>query len=218
MNPTLYKLIAFNGRFIHSCLALFYVRKELEENLPGCQPNIMQFTINDPYYQTLRRIGSGHPAALFFSVYIWSSAYIKRLIPDLVKLLPDTPIILGGPQAEVLARDLNADIACHCVVVPGEIEGVDKTLYNDLAANRLKKHYNCSRVPIFASPYRDDDFAGPLKNRQIYYESARGCPFGCTYCLSASETGVHHLPTLQVQKEIKEILTLWLIETFSTEL
>ena len=95
-----YRLIAFNGRFIHSCLALFYVRTALEENLPGCKAEIVQYTINDPYYPTLRRIVSGQPAALFFSVYIWNSLYIKRLIVDLLKLLQDRPIILGGPGAD----------------------------------------------------------------------------------------------------------------------
>jgi radical SAM superfamily enzyme YgiQ (UPF0313 family) len=202
----LFKLIGLNGRFIHSCLALFYVRAELEDNLPDCRPEIMQFTINDPYYPTLRRIGSGEPAALFFSVYIWSSKYIQRLIGDLVKLLPSTPIILGGPQSAALARELAPDVSCHCVFVPGEIEGIEKAFYRDLAAGRLKRGYNCSKGAIFKNPYRPDDFDGPLKNRQIYYESSRGCPFSCTYCLSASEKGVRHLPVSQVYEEIKNIL------------
>ncbi|MDX1775730.1 MAG: DUF4080 domain-containing protein, partial [Desulfobulbales bacterium] len=73
------RLIAFNARFIHSCLALFYVRSALEENLPDCRPEIAQYTINDPYYPTLRSIATGKPAALFFSVYIWNSIYIQRL-------------------------------------------------------------------------------------------------------------------------------------------
>jgi len=202
----LFKLIAFNGRFIHSCLALFYVRRELEENLPGCKPEIMQFTINDPYYSTLRRIASGEPAPLFFSVYIWSSNYIQRLLLDLVKLLPGTPIILGGPQAAALVRCLPSEVSLHCTVVHGEIEGVEKSFYQNLYEGKLQRQYICSKVSAFRSPYRPDDFEGLLKNRNIYYESSRGCPFGCTYCLSASEKGVRHLPTSQVYEEIKNIL------------
>jgi len=200
------KLIAFNGRFIHSCLALFYVRAALEQNLPDCKPEIIQYTINDPYYPTLRQIGSGDPAALFFSVYIWNGIYIQRLINDLIKLVPDTPIILGGPQASALAKNLAPDVSRRCTVVPGEIEGIDKSFYRDIAWGRLQGEYGCSRVTLFESPYRQEDFAGPLKNRNIYYESSRGCPFGCTYCLSAAEKGVRHLPVSQVQKEIKDIL------------
>jgi len=202
----IYKLIAFNGRFIHSCLALFYVRTALENNLPGCRPEITQYTINDPYYPTLRRIGSGAPAALFFSVYIWNSLYIQRLIGDLVKLRSGTPIILGGPQAVTLAKDLSPDVSSHCTIVRGEIEGIEKSFYQDLAGNSLQREYSCEKPSRFKSPYRPDDFTGPLKSRTIYYESSRGCPFGCTYCLSASEKGVRHLPIPQVYEEIKAIL------------
>ena len=202
----IYKLIAFNGRFIHSCLALFYVRAALENNLPGCKPAISQYTINDPYYPTLRRIGSGESAALFFSVYIWNSLYIQRLITDLVKVLSGTPIILGGPQAAALAQSLAPDVSSHCTIVRGEIEGIDKSFYRDLTGNRLQKEYACEKPSRFKSPFRPEDFTGPLKNRTIYYESSRGCPFGCTYCLSASEKGVRHLPTSQVYEEIEAIL------------
>jgi len=202
----IYRLIAFNGRFIHSCLALFYVRAALEKNLPGCNTEIAQYTINDPYYPTLRRIVSGEPAALFLSVYIWNSIYIQRLIGDLVKLLPGTPIILGGPQAITLAQNLSPDVCSHCTLVRGEIEGIAKSFYRDLEGNRLQREYTCEVAPEFKSPYRLDDFTGPLKNRTIYYESSRGCPFGCTYCLSASGKGVRHLSTSQVLKEIKGIL------------
>jgi hypothetical protein len=154
----------------------------------------------------LRRIGSGEPEALFFSVYIWNSLYIQRLLSDLVKILPDTPIILGGPQAGSLAQNLQPHVYQRCAVVYGEIGGVEKSFYHDLAENKLQRTYNCKNKASFKSPYRQDDFAGPLKNRQIYYESSRGCPFGCTYCLSASEKGVRHLKPSQVFDEIKSIL------------
>jgi radical SAM superfamily enzyme YgiQ (UPF0313 family) len=202
----LLKLIGVNARFIHSCLALFYVRTVLEHNLPDCQPEIIQYTINDPYYPTLRDIGAGEPAALFFSVYIWNSIYIQRLTGDLVRLLPDTPIILGGPQAGTLIRDLDPDISRICTFVEGEIEGIEKSFFSDLSEKNLQKKYSCAKVSTFKSPYRPDDFTGPLKNRHIYYESSRGCPYGCTYCLSASEQGVRHLPVSQVHEEIANIL------------
>jgi len=202
----LYKLITFNGRFIHSCPALFYVRAALERNLPSCRPEIIQHTINDPYYPTLRRIASDEPAALFFSVYIWNSIYIERLIGDLVKLLPDTPVILGGPQAAALFQDLPPYISRYCTVVQGEVEGLEQSFYQDLSGARLQRKYGCSKGEAFKSPYRPEDFRGPLMNRNIYYESSRGCPFSCTYCLSASEKGVRHLPTSQVCEEIVNIL------------
>ena len=206
MKPLFYKLIALNARYTHSCLALFYVRSGLEENIPECRPEIIQYTINDPYYPMLRRIGSGEPEALFFSVYIWNSLYIQRLLSDLVKILPDTPIVLGGPQAGALVQNLQSQVSRRCTVVHGEIEAVEKSLYHDLVENKLQRKYNCGKTKTFKNPYRKDDFSGPLQNRQIYYESSRGCPFGCTYCLSASEKGVRHLQLSQVFDEIKSIL------------
>lgn len=202
----LYKLIAFNARYIHSCLALFYVRAALEKNLPDCYPEIIQKTINDPYYPTLRQIGSGEPQALFFSVYIWNSTYILRLLRDLVKLLPSTPIILGGPQSKSLARNLPPDVAGQCTIITGEIEGVTKSFYQDMREKKLQRQYDCSKVPSFKSPYRRDDFAGILKNRHIYYETSRGCPFACTYCLSATQKGLRHLAVWQVKNELIDIL------------
>ena len=99
--------------------------------MPGCQPDIIQYTINDPYYPMLRRIGSGEPEALFFSVYIWNGLYIQRLVSDLVKMLPDTPIILGGPQAVALVQNLHSQVSRRCTVVPGEIEAVEKSFYHE---------------------------------------------------------------------------------------
>jgi len=206
LKPLYYKLIALNARYTHSCLALFYLRSELEENFPDCSPEIIQYTINDPYYPMLRRIGSGEPEALFFSVYIWNSTYIQRLLSDLVKILPDTPLILGGPQAGALVQNLQPHVFRQCSVVYGEIEGVGKSFYKDLAEGRLQREYTGGKTKTFKNPYRQADFSGPLQNRQIYYESSRGCPFGCTYCLSASEKGVRHLPCSQVFDEIKSIL------------
>ena len=202
----LYKLITLNARYTHSCLALFYVRSCLEENIPGCRVEIAQYTINDPYYPLLRRIGSGEPEALFCSVYIWNSLTIQRLVSDSVKILPDTPIILGGPQAGALAENLQPHVKQRCTVVYGEIEGIWESFYHDLAERKLQRKYNCRKRETFKNPYREDDFVGPLQNRQIYYESSRGCPFGCTYCLSASEKGVRHLKSEQVFAELKSIL------------
>jgi radical SAM superfamily enzyme YgiQ (UPF0313 family) len=166
----------------------------------------MQYCLNDPYYPTLRQIGLGEPDVLFFSVYIWNSSYIRRLVGDLVNILPDTPIILGGPQAEALARNLPLEVYERCSVVSGEIEGVERSFYRDLQEQNLQRAYTCRKVNSFHSPYRQEDFTGPLQNRYIYYESSRGCPFNCTYCLSASEKGIRHLPVSQVEEEIKEIL------------
>ena len=115
------QLISLNCRYSHSCLALFYVRHALEENVSGALVNIEQLTINDPYYETLLRISASEADALFFSVYIWNAQYVRRLILDLVAIDPDRLIVMGGPQAPFLG-----ELPGSCTVVAGEMEGLDK--------------------------------------------------------------------------------------------
>jgi hypothetical protein len=195
-----YHVIGLNCRYSHSCLALFYLRNELERHL-DCRVAISQFTINDSYYDTLLRISNSEAAALFFSVYIWNSLSIKRLVCDLKRIHPGLPIILGGPQAPFLA-----DPPAGCTVVHGEIEGVDASFYRDLRQGTLQPEYKGVPGNPFYSPYRPEDFIGPLQNRQVYYESSRGCPFFCSYCLSSVTHGVQHRDIDTVHHELEMIL------------
>lgn len=196
-------LIAFNARYIHSCPALFYVRNALHEKLPECDIDLHQFTINDPYYDTLLRISSAKASALFFSVYIWNANYINRLINDLAEIVPDIPIVLGGPQ--VTYKDITS-LPPQCTIIRGEIEGVDESFYDDIKANRLKREYSATPGKPFSFPYKEEDFSVLLKDRHIYYESSRGCPFGCTYCLSSVNRGVQNKGVDEVKEELAKLL------------
>lgn len=200
--PMIIQLIAINCRYSHSCLALFYVRQELERHLPESQARIRQFTINDPYYPTLLRVSEPETAAFFFSVYIWNHGYLQRLLTDLHQLRPQTPIVLGGPQALVLREALNF----RPTVVDGEIEGVSTSFYTDLQEGRLQSDYQSAAGSPFRSPYKRDDFRRQLKNRNIYYESSRGCPFSCSYCLSSIGRGVVNRDLQETKKELTAIL------------
>jgi hypothetical protein len=196
------QLLAFNCRYSHSCLALFYVRNELERNLPSCTTTLEQFTINDPYYETLLRITGSEADALCFSVYIWNATYLKRLLTDIHRLRPAMPLVLGGPQAAALREGLSG----AATVVHGEIEGVDRTFYLDLQGGALQSDYFGSAVTTFNSPYKQEDFSRQLKNRNIYYEASRGCPFFCAYCLSSISRGVRVKAVDQVKMELLAIL------------
>ena len=184
------KLVAINGRFTHSALALFHLRNELEGYCPDVTTEILQFTIRDPGYELLLRLSHGSPDAIFFSAAIWNSDQVEALIVDLHSLLPSTLLVVGGPQAEVVASNLGPGF---CTVVRGAIEAVEKHFYSDLQSGSLQPLYGRSFFHIadrnkkFVSPYREEDFTSHLKNRNIYYESSRGCPFSCSYCLSSAE-------------------------------
>jgi len=201
------RLAGLNARFTHSCLALFCVRTELERYCPSADIEIYQGTINDDYHQTLLRLTEGAPDALLFSAAIWNGETVRRLVVDCRRLLPGAAVVIGGPQAGEVGRSLPPG----CItVVRGEIEAIDPDFYADLQAGRLRSHYGGSflRLPHkqLHFPYRDEDFRLHLQHRHIYYESSRGCPFACSYCLSAAEKGLWHKDLEQVFTELGEIL------------
>ena len=197
------KLIAFNGRYIHSCLALFYVREELRRHLPEAAVDLHQFTINDPYYATLLKISAGAPAVVMFSVYIWNGELVARLLADLALALPETIFVLGGPQAENLEM---GGMAPRVVRVLGPVEGLPTQFYVDLDRGRPAPEYRGGSGQPFPSPYRDADLAGELAHRQVYYESVRGCPFACSYCLSSIDRGMVWKELAEVERELAQIL------------
>jgi hypothetical protein len=194
-------LVSLNCRYTHSCMALFYVRCALERHLPGSAVRISQYTINDPYFDTLLRLSTSPCDALFFSAYIWNGMYIERLVRDLTAIRPDLPLILGGPQA-VIPKDLPE----QCTVVEGEIEGVDERFYQDLKNGCLQVRYRAVSAGPFPFPYREEDFAVELRTRQVYYESSRGCPFRCSYCLSSADHDVRYKDVRTVEQELERIL------------
>ncbi len=197
------KLIGFNGRYTHSTLSLFYLRQIFEASFTEARITIQQFTINDSYFETLSRITDSAADCYCFSVYIWNSTFIRRLLKDLSLLQPGTPLIIGGPESLELAKHLSID---NLTLIEGEAEGLLDNFFIDLKNKQLKESYQCQPKPLFSSPYKDEDFTEQLANRHIYYDSSRGCPYSCSYCLSSGKTGVRHLEIDQVKKELELIL------------
>jgi len=136
-------------------------------------------------------------------VYIWNADYTMRLVADLRRILPEVVIILGGPEATFMAL---ASLPVGCTVVRGEVEGLGKDFFRDLATGTLHGEYFAAPAPPFVMPYRESDFAAHLENRNIYYESSRGCPFSCSYCLSSVGQGVRYRELAEVERELAQIL------------
>ena len=201
------KLVGINGRYTHSCLALFYLRNELEKYCPDWSSEIIQLTINDNYFESLLRVSSNNPKYIFFSAAIWNSELVEKFTRDLAVCLPDCHVVIGGPQASVLHEKLET---ANYSALEGAIEAVDEEFYSALKNNSLKKKYKANffkkSARGFDYPYRNSDFNTHLANKHLYYESSRGCLFGCSYCLSAVEKGVYHKPLEMVKDELRDIL------------
>ena len=220
-------LCGLNARYVHTNLALrdlaAYVREHWQD---APQIEICEWTINDQELQILQRLYRQQAAIYAFSCYIWNITLVRRISRDLKKLLPEAIIVWGGPEAGFDAsRWLETESAVD-LIIRGEGEAVWlallQHLYNkgslkDLAAvpNLSWRDPNTgvrenSAAPLLDSnswpfPYTDDDL-GSLKDRIIYYETSRGCPFCCSYCLSALDRTVRHRPLPLVFAELDRLM------------
>ncbi len=192
-------LIAVNAKYIHSNLAVYSLRAYVRKH--GFDVDMKEYTINQQKATILGDIYRQKPEVVAFSCYIWNISLILELVCDLKKVLPKTEIWMGGPEATYDAESLLRKhwqikgIMCgegertflelvehytHKQKMLHEIAGI---IYRD-AHNELCR--TSDRMPMELSevcfPYADlDDFA----HRIIYYETSRGCPFSCSYCLSS---------------------------------
>lgn len=195
-------LIGINAKYIHSNLAIRCL-KHYAESRSSLPVEIMEFTINQHMDSILREIYLKSPDVLGFSCYIWNYELIRGLVRELKVLLPDCLIFLGGPEVsydcESALRETGADLVLY-----GEGENSFTGLLQ-----RLSKGESWHDLPGSASlqngflqnppagvpdmddlPFVYDPSSEDLKNRIVYYESSRGCPFSCQYCLSCGTKGV----------------------------
>ncbi|MDD2218816.1 MAG: DUF4080 domain-containing protein [Desulfoplanes sp.] len=176
-------LVALNARYTHSNLALLYLREALGD-LP-CQTVLKAYTISQNILEILRDLHTQRPDYLAFSVYIWNSENIRLLLPEIKKIMPDTTIILGGPEVSYTPDQWLKDFPQIDYI----IQGAGETCLHNLLGHpeNYPRQILCEPAPPLDQipfPYREKDFE-ELSDHYIYYESSRGCPFNCSYCLSS---------------------------------
>lgn len=176
-------LAALNARYSHSNPALFYLRRAAD-GLPF-EIRLAEFSINKDIVSIADQIYLEKPDIVGLSVYIWNSLYVKKLIPLIHELLPKCLIILGGPEVSFSAEEWLVDFPYinHIIVGAGE-SAFRMLLVNDFACEDKIVFVPNPKFADITFPYQEDDFER-LKNRYIYYESARGCPHACSFCLSS---------------------------------
>ena len=176
-------LVAINARYTHSNLALLYLREAISD-LP-CETVLKAYTISQNILEILRDLHAQRPDVLAFSVYIWNSENIRLLLPEIKKVLPGVTIILGGPEVSYTPQAWLEEFP----QIDHIIQGAGET-----CLHTLLEHPEICREKVLSEPappldqlpfpYREEDFA-TLADHYLYYESSRGCPFNCSYCLSS---------------------------------
>ena len=186
-------ILALNSKYIHSCLAPWYLKAEV----PSAE--ILEHTINENIENVLEDIVSKEPRILAVSVYIWNVEYVKDLICRVKNLLPDITIVWGGPEVSYNAKEVLEQNKFVDYIISGEGEVPFSSLCRfvlhgetcDLSGisycDTIAKPYIGTGTP--KSPYTDEYFYR-LNGRIAYFESSRGCPYSCAYCLSGRCEGI----------------------------
>ena len=213
-------LAACNAKYIHSNLAVY--------NLKSCSGEyssrvvIKEYTINQIRDDILKDIYLEQPDVICFSCYIWNISFVRELVPDLKKILPQVEFWAGGPEVSYDAVEFLKKNPAFFGVMVGEgeetfhelagyyierkpenlkeIRGVafrDETKVQDIVHTGWRELMDLSKVPFAYSNLTE------FKNRIIYYESSRGCPFSCSYCLSSIDKKLRFRDIELVKRELQ---------------
>ncbi len=223
-------LTAVNAKYIHSNLAVYslaaYAAERFAEDGSRPEIEIAEYTINQPVSRIITDIYMKRPDLIMFSCYIWNRREVEEIVTDLGKVMPGVDIWAGGPEVSFDADDVLERVPALKGVICGEGEEIFFELakiYRDVELRserpddrRLQETagivFRDSRGEIITTmthmpidlncapfPYESlRDF----ENRMIYYESSRGCPFRCSYCLSSVEKSLRFRDQALVEKEL----------------
>lgn len=205
-------LVAVNAKYIHSNPAVYSLKRFAGEYTDAVE--IAEYTINNRMEDILEDIYRRKPDAIGFSCYIWNIGMVEKLMGELHKLLPQLPVFLGGPEvtydADKLLRKypyltgifIGEGEATFAQVVKYYVKKNPESL-EDIPGLMLRSGMTPERKPLNLTdvPFLYDDMA-PFTNRIIYYETQRGCPFRCSYCLSSIDKTVRFRDIEVVKREL----------------
>lgn len=228
-------LVAINAKYIHTNPAVYLLRANAGKFRKDMK--VREFTINQSTDDILHEIIEEKPEFIGFSCYIWNIDMVKRLLRECKKLLPDTLVWLGGPEAEAGAESLLQEYPQVDGIMYGEGETVLPELLHyyfsrdDVKnSNMAENQFRCSAIESIPGivirtengivktspttsvdmdrlvfPY-DAEVLEQTKGKILYYESSRGCPFHCSYCLSSEDNHVRFRSVDKVKADLRVFL------------
>ena len=212
-------LAACNAKYIHSNLAVYDLKaysSDYDEHVI-----LREYTINQPKDEILKDIYSSGADVVCFSCYIWNISFVRELIRDLVKILPKTAFWAGGPEVSYDAEKFLTEMPEMTGVMVGEgektfhdlldfyidgkdsleeVSGIAYRTGDKIIHNGWRELMDLSAIPFVY------EHLEKFENRIIYYESSRGCPFSCSYCLSSIDKKLRFRDLELVKKELQFFL------------
>lgn len=210
-------LTALNAKYIHSNPALYSLKSYVGSLKDHVQ--IAEYTINNRIEYILEDIYSRKPDAIGFSCYIWNWNMIREILRELPKIMPGLPIWLGGPEVSFEGAEILREFPMVTGIMVGEgeetfkevllhyLRGEGEDVLSEVPGLLLKTGPTGKREALSMEkvPFLYEDMA-PFENRIIYYESQRGCPFRCSYCLSSIDKSVRFRNPDTVKRELQFFL------------
>ncbi len=211
-------LVAVNAKYIHSNLAVYSLRAHCKKYQEQVQ--IMEYTINNRAEDILKGIYKEKPDVVAFSCYIWNISMIDQVAAELRKVLPETRLWAGGPEVSynpveqletkpwltgVMVGEGEETFSqfVETVIEGKELETINGIVFRkeaELVKTPCQKPLDISTLPFAYENFRD------FENKIIYYETSRGCPYSCSYCLSSIEKGIRLRDMRLIKKELKIFL------------
>ncbi|TYS70988.1 DUF4080 domain-containing protein [Sutcliffiella horikoshii] len=216
------KIIAttLNAKYIHTNLAIRYLKAYAE---PEYTVDLVEYTIKDPVMNIVSDLIQRKPDVIGFSCYIWNIEETIKVMSMLKKINPELILVLGGPEvtydvSEWLDRLTDVDFI---VLGEGEItfkqllheiqgernfESISGLAYRDGEDKKISPQRNKVDLKELPSPYRFEEDLSQLGKRVTYFETSRGCPFSCQFCLSSIEVGVRYFDREKVKEDIRFLM------------
>ena len=209
-------LAAINSQYVHLNLAVRYLKKYAETN-SDIKVEIYETNINNQILNIIKDIFELNPNKIIFSTYIWNKEYVFEIIKEIKKVLPNTKILLGGPEVSFDWKNIMEENLEIDGILIGEGEKVflnfltkesDKVMglvyrkNGKICFNEQEKIIE--DLDIIPFPYENEELQE--KTKIFYYESSRGCPFNCSYCMSSIDKTVRYYSLDRVKEDLKIFL------------